>query len=245
MYVAFVNQATRLANEIGNTNGFLLPSVRSQLPEAVRNTLKNTGRKAKTWEEFRKVMTTMPLSDLCEEAANIAKCNSFYVEVATLQIHTTRLMPNMARMVLQSCVMSTPTSNQTPTPQTAPPSTPPPRYANQTPGPHTPMQNKPMPDNNHQASPTSPFQPTPSMNRGPFPSPTIGMNATPPAKTRNGTNDPFMNWDRHNPYPKTMEGKVAYEAVIQAWWDRNGFNARVTAADLIPLTPGTVPAVYV
>ena len=28
---------------------------------------------------------------------------------------------------------------------------------------------------------------------------------------------------------------------MQAWWDRNGFNARATTADLIPLTPGTVP----
>ena len=58
---------------------------------------------------------------------------------------------------------------------------------------------------------------------------------------RNGTNDPFANWDRCNPYPKTTEGKVAYEATIQAWWDRNGFNARATAADLISLTPGMVP----
>ncbi len=26
---------------------------------------------------------------------------------------------------------------------------------------------------------------------------------------------------------------------MQAWWDRNSFNGRATAADLIPLTPGT------
>ena len=109
------------------------------------------------------------------------------------------------------------------------------------PGPHTPTQNKLMPDDSHQASPTNPFQPTPSTNRGPFPSPTIGTNATPPAKMRNGTSSPFANWDRRNPYPKTTEGKVAYEATMQAWWDRNGFNARATTADLIPLTPGTVP----
>ena len=72
--------------------------------------------------------------------------------------------------------------------------------------------------------------------------PTTRTNATPPAKTQNRTNNPFANWDRRNPYPKTTEGKAAYEAVIQAWWDRNGFNTRATAADLIPLTPGTVPA---
>src|SRR6266481_5258197 len=45
--------------------------------------------------------------------------------------------------------------------------------------------------------------------------------------------------DRRNPYPRTTEGKAAYETAIQAWWNRNGFNARATAADLIPLTPGT------
>ena len=163
-HVAFMNQAACLANEIGDTNGFLLPSVRSQLPEAVRNTLKNSGRKAKTGEEFRKAMTTMPLSDLHEEAADIAKRDSFYTEVAALQTRTTGLTPNMARTVLQSHAIPTPTSNRTPTPQTVPPSTPPPRYANQTPGPRTPMQNKPMPDDSHQASPTNPFRPTPSTN---------------------------------------------------------------------------------
>src|SRR6266481_8453798 len=47
-HVAFANQAACLANEIGNTNGFLLPSVRSQLPEAVKNTLKSMGKKLKT-----------------------------------------------------------------------------------------------------------------------------------------------------------------------------------------------------
>ena len=203
--------------------------------------LKNTRRKAKTWEEFRKAMTTMPLSDLHEEVADIAKHDSFYVEVVALRTCTTRLTPNMARMALQSRVMSTPTSNRTPMPQTTPPSTLPPRYANQAPGLCTPMQNKLMPDDNHQASPMNPFRSTPSTNRGLFPSPTIGTNMTPPAKTWNRTNDPFANWDRHNPYPKTTEGKAVYEATIQVWWDRNGFNARATTADLIPLTPGTVP----
>ena len=53
-HVAFANQAARLANEIGDTNGFLLLAVRSQLPEAIRNTLKNTGRKAKTWRNSEK-----------------------------------------------------------------------------------------------------------------------------------------------------------------------------------------------
>jgi len=75
-HVAFTNQATRLANEIGDTNAFLLPSIRNQLPEAVRNTLKSMGKKPKTWEEFRKAMMTMPLSDLREEAAEIANATA-------------------------------------------------------------------------------------------------------------------------------------------------------------------------
>ena len=38
-----------------------------------------------------------------------------------------------------------------------------------------------------------------------------------------------------------MEGKVAYEVIMQVWWERNSFNARPTATDLILLTPGMVP----
>ena len=55
------------------------------------------------------------------------------------------------------------------------------------------------------------------------------------------SNDRFANWDRRQPYPKMTEGKAAYEAALQAWWDRNGFNGRATAADLLPLMPGTLP----
>ena len=40
-HVTFANQAACLASEIGDTNGFLLPLVRNQLPEAIRNMLKN------------------------------------------------------------------------------------------------------------------------------------------------------------------------------------------------------------
>src|SRR6266481_998492 len=72
-HVAFANEAARLANEIGDINGFLLPTVRNQLPEAIRNTLKGLGKKPKTWEDFRKAMTAIQLSDLREEAAEITK----------------------------------------------------------------------------------------------------------------------------------------------------------------------------
>ena len=63
-HIVFTNEATCLANEIGDTNGFLLPTVRNQLPEVVRNTLKSMGKKPRTWDEFRKAMTTIPLADL-------------------------------------------------------------------------------------------------------------------------------------------------------------------------------------
>ena len=46
--------------------------------------LKSLGKKPKTWDEFRKEMITIPLSDLWEEAAEIAKRDSFYAEVAAL-----------------------------------------------------------------------------------------------------------------------------------------------------------------
>jgi len=44
-HVAFENQATCLANEIGDINSFLLPSIRNKLPEAVKNMLKSTGKR--------------------------------------------------------------------------------------------------------------------------------------------------------------------------------------------------------
>ena len=77
-HITFAKQATRLANEIGDTNAFLLPSIRNQLPEAVKNTLKSMGKKPKTWEEFRKSLTKMALSDLREEVTGIAKHDNFY-----------------------------------------------------------------------------------------------------------------------------------------------------------------------
>ena len=110
-HVAFANQATHLASEISDTNGFLLLPVRSQLPEAIRNMLKNTGKKAKTWEEFRKAMTTMPLSDLHEAAAEIAKRESFYAKVAALRTRTTRLTPSIARTALLPCAPPAPIPN--------------------------------------------------------------------------------------------------------------------------------------
>ena len=55
------------------------------------------------------------------------------------------------------------------------------------------------------------------------------------------SNDQFANWDRRQPYPKMTEGKAAYEAALQEWWDRNGFNGRATATNLLPLMPGTLP----
>ena len=75
-------------------NRFLLPLVWNQLPEAIRNMLKNTRKKAKTWEEFRKAMTMMPLSDLSEEAAKIAKRDSFYAKITALHTCATGLMPS-------------------------------------------------------------------------------------------------------------------------------------------------------
>ena len=84
-------------------------------------------------------------------------------------------------------------------------------------------------------------QATLGTNRNPFVSPATGTNAIPVQTATSQSNDRFANWDRRQPYPKTTEGKVAYETALQAWWDRNGFNGRATAADLLPLMPGTLP----
>ena len=111
-------------------------------------------------------MTTMPLSDLHEEAAKIAKRDSFYAEVTALHTHATGLTPSIARMALSPRTLLTPIPNWLPMPQNVPPNTPPPRYANQTPAPCTPTQNTPALNDNPHASPTNPFQATLNMNQG-------------------------------------------------------------------------------
>ena len=64
---------TWLASDIGDTSGFLLPALRNKLLEALRNVLKSQGKKPKTWDDFRKAMIAVSLSDLCEEATEIAQ----------------------------------------------------------------------------------------------------------------------------------------------------------------------------
>jgi len=238
-HVTFANQAAHLANEIGDTNAFLLPSVRNHLPEAARNTLKSTGKKPKTWEEFRKAMTMMPLSDLWEEATEIAKCDSFYMEVTELCARTSGLTPTMTQMTLLPRPAPAPALPPPPAPQAALPAMLPPRYLNPVPMPCTPTQNRPPFNGNPQNSLTNLFQATPNTNWAPFGSPTTGAGATPTGRAKEMTGGPFENWDRRAPYPKTTEGKAAYETAMQAWWERNGFNSRATMADLILLSPGT------
>ena len=135
----------------------------------------------------------------------------------------------MARMVLSPYATPTPVPNWPPMPQTMTPNTPPPRYTNQTPTSCTLPQsqnnlNKPAPDDNLCASPTNPFQATPSTNQGLFPSPATGVTATPQVKTRNGKNDLFTNWDRCNPcyesslrYPMQRWGLVGFQMQWGVW----------------------------
>ena len=63
-HVTFANKVACLANKIGDTNGFLLPSIRKQLPEVVQNTLKSQGTRPRTWDKFRRAIMAIPLSDL-------------------------------------------------------------------------------------------------------------------------------------------------------------------------------------
>ena len=75
------------------------------------------------------------------------------------------------------------------------------------------------------------LQVTPGTNRNTFVSPVTRTNAIPIQMAVGQSNNQSTNWDRHQPYPKMMEGKAAYEVALQAWWDRNGFNGRVMAAN--------------
>jgi len=116
-HVTFSNQAAHLANKIGDTNSFLLPAIQSQLPEVVKNTLRSLGKKQKTWEELRKVITAIPLSDLWEEATDIANCDSFYTEVAALLTCTSGLTLMVAQMALQPCPALAPAQTSHPCPR--------------------------------------------------------------------------------------------------------------------------------
>src|SRR6266481_3413565 len=147
-HVAFTNEAACMANEIGDTNGFLLQTIRNQLPEAVRKALKSLGKKPTTWDKFRKAMIAIPLMDLHEEATEITRQDSFYAEVAALQACLSRPTPAIARTTLQPRQMSALAQSRLPTPQVSLTSTPPPKYQNPPPMPWTPTQNK-MPLNSH------------------------------------------------------------------------------------------------
>src|SRR6266481_3284752 len=113
--------------------------------------------------------------------------------------------------------MSALAQSRLPTPQVSLTSTPPPKYQNPPPTPWTPTQNK-MPLNSHpRSSLNNPFQTTPNTSRAPFASPVVAMNNTPVGRAHESACDPLTNWDQCIPYPKTTEGKAAYEAAMQAW----------------------------
>ena len=181
-------------------------------------------------------------SDLCKEAAEIAQWEDIYAEVGAMRTITTRLTPAMARTNLQTYRASPTLAPQTSIPTRQPP----PQYSaparrNQ-PVPATPRTPAP---NRQQYVPTpgrNTLQATLGTNRNPFVSPATGMNTIPVRMVTGQSNDRFANWDRRQPYPKMTEGKAAYEVALQAWWDRNRFNGRATAADLLPLMLGTLPA---
>ena len=96
-HVAFAMEATRLASDIGDTSGFLLPALQNKLPEALRNVLKSQGKKLKTWDDFRKAMIAVSLLDLREEATEIAQREDIYAEVRAMRTTATGLTPVMTR----------------------------------------------------------------------------------------------------------------------------------------------------
>ena len=179
----------------------------------------------------------MSLSDLREEVAEIAQWEDIYTEVRAMRMTTMGLTPAMAHTSLQTYRASLTAGPQTPAPARQPL----PQYSALTPkyqpAPtmlRTPAQNKQqyaaMPGRSMPSAP----QATLGTNRNLFISPATGTNAIPIWMVTGQTNDRFANWERWQPYPKTVEGKVAYEAALQAWWDRNRFNGRLTAGQPTP-----------
>src|SRR6266481_3684091 len=171
-HIAFANRAACLANKIGDINGFLLPTICNQLPEAIRKMLKGLGKKPKTWEDFRKAMTTIQLSDLQEEAAEITKRDGFYAEVAAMHIRPTGHSPGITRAASQPRQTTAGAQNWLQTPQATLTNTLPPRYQPAPPTPRTPTQNRmPFPSNPR----SNPFPMTPDTGRNP---PATGTNTT-------------------------------------------------------------------
>ena len=207
--------------------------------------MKSQGKKLKTWDDFCKAMIAMSLFHLHKEVAEITQCKDIYAEVRAMRMTTMGLTPAMAHTNLQPYRASLAAGPQTPAPTRQRP----PQYSALTPKyqpvptmPRTPTPNKQqyavMPG---RSTPSAP-QATLGTNRNLFIPLATGTNAIPIRVATGQTNDQFANWDRRQPYPKTAEGKAAYEAALQAWWDRNRFNGRPTAADLLPLMLGTLPA---
>ena len=71
-HMAFTIEAAWLANEVGDTAGFLLPALWNKLPEALWNILKSQGNRPRTWDDFRKAMVVVLPTDLWEEVAEIS-----------------------------------------------------------------------------------------------------------------------------------------------------------------------------
>ena len=51
-HIAFALDATQLASNVGDMTRFLLPALRSRLPEAMQNMLKIQGNRPRMWEDF-------------------------------------------------------------------------------------------------------------------------------------------------------------------------------------------------
>ena len=141
--------------------------------------MKSQGKKPKTWDDFHKAMIAVSLSDLHEEAAEIAQQEDIYAEVRAMRTIMTGLTPAMARTNLQTYRASLTLVLQMSIPTRQPPpqySTPAPRNQPVLATPGTPALNRqqyvPMPGRNT-------LQATLGTNRNLFVSPATGTNAIP------------------------------------------------------------------
>ena len=157
-------------------------------------------------------MIAVSLSDLHEEATEIAQWEDIYAEVRSMRTTMMGLTPAMAHTSLQTYRASltagpqTPALARQPLPQYSAPA---PKYQPAPITPRTPVQNKQQYAATPGRSTPSAPQATPGTNRNPFISPATGTNAILIQTATGQTNDRFTNWDRCQTYPKTAEGKVA------------------------------------
>src|SRR6266481_476276 len=166
----------------------------------------------------------------------MSKQDDLYTEIATLRTRMAGLTLAPARTTFLQRQPPVTMPSQPPIPQVALPNMAPPRYQSPPTTPRTPNR---QPYNNTCTGLANPLQRTPDTNCNLRMSPATGTEAMPMGRMQGTARNQFTDWDCWNPYPKTTEGKVAYEAAMQAWWERKRLKGKEKRTNSIPLLPAT------